>query len=120
MAAAGGIREEARTREPLEKSSLFNAKFVPFGGEDSTESYELDQVIYRSQTGGLLDVQHDMEALAIYDAKYWKALFDQRVGKASWPSELPNYFDEVCRAAAAPDAGLWLCGNQTSIFFARS
>jgi threonine synthase len=85
VAAAGGIREEARTREPLEKSSLFNAKFVPFGGEDSTESYELDQVIYRSQTGGLLDVQHDMEALAIYDAKYWKALFDQRVGKASWP-----------------------------------
>lgn len=36
-------------------------------------------------TGGLLDVQHDMEALAIYGPEYWKALFDERVGKTTWP-----------------------------------
>ena len=35
--------------------------------------------------GGLLDVEHDMEALAIYGPDYWKALFDQRVGKTTWP-----------------------------------
>ena len=32
-----------------------------------------------------MDVQHDMEALAIYGPEYWKALFDERVGKTSWP-----------------------------------
>lgn len=69
---------------PLENSNLFNAKFVPFSG-DSNESYSLDEVIYRSQNGGLLDVQHDMEALAIYPPEYWKALFDERVGKTVWP-----------------------------------
>ena len=42
-------------------------------------------MIYRSQSGGLLDVQHDMEALAIYPPEYWKALFDERVGKTVWP-----------------------------------
>jgi hypothetical protein len=26
-----------------------------------------------------------MEALAIYGPDYWKALFDQRVGKTTWP-----------------------------------
>ena len=51
----------------------------------SGERYSLDEVIYRSQTGKLLDVQHDMEALAIYGPEYWKALFDERVGKTSWP-----------------------------------
>ena len=70
---------------PLEKNSLFNAKFVPFSGADSGEEYSLDEVIYRSQNGGLLDVEHDMEALAIYPPEYWKALFDERVGKTVWP-----------------------------------
>lgn len=39
----------------------------------------------RSKNGGLLDVQHDMEALAIYGPEYWKALFDNRSGRTSWP-----------------------------------
>lgn len=39
----------------------------------------------RSKNGGLLDVQHDMEALAIYGPEYWKALFDNRAGRTSWP-----------------------------------
>ena len=73
-----------RVSAPLEKNSLFNAKYVPFAG-DSSEEYSLDEVIYRSQSGGLLDVQHDMEALAIYPPEYWKALFDERVGKTVWP-----------------------------------
>jgi hypothetical protein len=45
----------------------------------------LDQVIYKAKSGGLLDVQHDIEALRIYTPQYWKALFDERVGKTSWP-----------------------------------
>jgi len=80
----GDIKAQAARRAPLEKSKLFNAKFVPFNG-DKKEQYELDEVIYRSSSGGLLDVQHDMEALAIYGPEYWKALFDERVGKTVWP-----------------------------------
>ena len=85
--------QDVRRRGPLEKSNLFNAYFEPFTSTKeekelvlaSGEQYSLDQVIYRSQNGRLLDVQHDMEALAIYGPEYWKALFDERVGKTSWP-----------------------------------
>jgi hypothetical protein len=42
-------------------------------------------VWFRSKNGGLLDVQHDMEALAIYGPEYWKALFDNRAGRTVWP-----------------------------------
>jgi threonine synthase len=38
-----------------------------------------------SQSGGLLDVQHDMDALKNYDGKYWRDLFDSRAGKTTWP-----------------------------------
>lgn len=87
---ANDIRKEARRRRvPLEKSFLFNAKFVPFAdvasGNTPTEVYDLDDVVYRSKDGGLLDVSHDMESLAIYGPEHWKALFDERVGRTSWP-----------------------------------
>ena len=41
--------------------------------------------ILRGVRDDLLDVTHDMEALAIYPPEYWKALFDERVGKTTWP-----------------------------------
>ena len=74
----------ARSKKPLEKSNLFSARFTPFAG-DSSEQYSLDEIIYRSKSGGLLDVTHDMDALKVYPAEYWKALFDERVGKTTWP-----------------------------------
>ena len=74
---------------PLEKSHLFKANFVPFDdvryGRPVDEVYPLDSVVYRGADGGLLDVAHDMEALASYSPQYWKALFSERVGKTSWP-----------------------------------
>ena len=51
----------------------------------SPEEYSLDQVIYRANDGGLLDVQHDVAALKQYDASYWRKLFDSRVGTTRWP-----------------------------------
>lgn len=39
----------------------------------------------RAKDGGLLDVQHDIEALGHYDAAYWKKLFDSRIGTTRWP-----------------------------------
>ena len=86
---AKDIRMDARRRAPLEKAFLFNAKFVPFADVAArrapTEIYKLDEVVYRSKDGGLLDVAHDMESLAIYGPEHWKALFDERVGRTEWP-----------------------------------
>jgi asparagine synthase (glutamine-hydrolysing) len=36
----------------------------------SSERYSLDEVLYRASDGGLLDVQHDMDALARFDAAF--------------------------------------------------
>lgn len=89
VAEPSDIRSQARRRAPLEKAFLFNSKFVPFTdvqkGVTPTEVYDLDEVVYRAKDGGLLDVQHDMESLAIYGPEYWKALFDERAGKTVWP-----------------------------------
>ncbi|XP_076890626.1 threonine synthase, chloroplastic-like [Bidens hawaiensis] len=62
----------------------FSAKYVPFNAV-TDESYSLDEIIYRSRSGGLLDVQHDMDALKQFDGKYWRSLFDSRVGRTAWP-----------------------------------
>ncbi|KAG9441119.1 hypothetical protein H6P81_016973 [Aristolochia fimbriata] len=79
------IRDEAR-RHNVSQSSGLSAKYVPFNADPtSTEEYSLDDIVYRSRSGGLLDVQHDMEALKRFDGQYWKALFDSRVGKTTWP-----------------------------------
>ncbi|XP_057415319.1 threonine synthase, chloroplastic-like [Lotus japonicus] len=77
--------EEARRHRSADKDN-FTAKYVPFNaGFDSPESYSLDEIVYRSNSGGLLDVQHDMEALGRFDGAYWRNLFDSRVGKTTWP-----------------------------------
>lgn len=77
------IRDEARRRPQLQNLS---ARYVPFDAPPlSTESYSLDEIVYRSQSGGLLDVQHDFAALKRYDGAFWRNLFDSRVGKTTWP-----------------------------------
>lgn len=82
-----GIRDMARRQRTGSSPTTFSAKFVPFSpGQETDEEYSLDEVIYRSKTGMLLDVQHDMEALKrAGDGNYWKNLFDSRVGKTTWP-----------------------------------
>eukprot|EP00197_Chlamydomonas_leiostraca_P007012 CAMPEP_0202858456 /NCGR_PEP_ID=MMETSP1391-20130828/983_1 /ASSEMBLY_ACC=CAM_ASM_000867 /TAXON_ID=1034604 /ORGANISM="Chlamydomonas leiostraca, Strain SAG 11-49" /LENGTH=657 /DNA_ID=CAMNT_0049537379 /DNA_START=78 /DNA_END=2052 /DNA_ORIENTATION=+ len=83
------IRQEAQSRAPLEKSHLFNARFVPFKDVQtqklSGEHYSLDDVVYRSADGGLLDVYHDMSALAEYGPDYWRKTFESRIGTTRWP-----------------------------------
>ncbi|KAL4359210.1 hypothetical protein AHAS_Ahas08G0054600 [Arachis hypogaea] len=79
------IRDEAR-RNNITHDNLFSACYVPFNADpSSTESYSLDEIVYRSQSGGLLDVQHDMAALKKFDGEYWRNLFDSRVGRTTWP-----------------------------------
>lgn len=74
---------------PLDKAHLFNARFIPFRDvqqhTSSPESYRLDEVVYRSKDGGLLDVYHDMKSLQQYGPDYWKSLFNSRVGTTAWP-----------------------------------
>jgi len=48
--------------------------------------YSVYDVIYHCEAcGGLLDVEHDVEALKDRSAEEWKALFDQRTRTNTWP-----------------------------------
>lgn len=62
----------------------FTARYVGFQG-DGAESYSLDEVVYRTRAGGLLDVEHDVAALAERSPAAWRALFDARAGSLTWP-----------------------------------
>jgi len=55
-------------------------------GEGCDFTAELTEVIYRCpKCGGLLEVEHDVKALAARSADDWKALFDQRFKVGPWP-----------------------------------
>jgi len=73
----------------MHKANTFNAKFAPISDVRArrapSETYSLDEVVYKASTGDLLDVVHDMDALAQYDAQHWRTVFDARVGTTSWP-----------------------------------
>ncbi|XBJ19943.1 threonine synthase, chloroplastic-like [Triticum dicoccoides] len=86
-AADEDIREEAaRHRAPANDFSAWYEPFPPGpGGSGTDERYSLDEIVYRSSSGGLLDVRHDMDALARYPGSYWRDLFDSRVGRTVWP-----------------------------------
>lgn len=48
--------------------------------------HPLFQVMYRApSSGALLEVEHDLEALAARPAEDWKRLFDERRVRAPWP-----------------------------------
>ena len=54
--------------------------------EQCKSQYPLNRVIYRCETcGSLLEVQHDMKALARRDAKAWMKLFEDRYKSTQWP-----------------------------------
>ncbi|RID50723.1 hypothetical protein BRARA_H01430 [Brassica rapa] len=79
------IRDDARLHRSTAVNP-FSARYVPFNAPpNSSEHYSLDEIVYRSRSGGLLDVEHDMDALKHFDGAYWRDLFDSRVGKSTWP-----------------------------------
>jgi threonine synthase len=54
--------------------------------EQCNETYPLNTVIYRCKTcDSLLEVRHDMHALARRDAKAWMKLFEDRYKSTQWP-----------------------------------
>jgi threonine synthase len=52
---------------------------------DPAERYSLGDVVYRAKDGSLLEVVHDTAALKHRSAEDWKALFDGRYGRTSYP-----------------------------------
>ncbi|NTU83573.1 MAG: threonine synthase [Chloroflexales bacterium] len=63
--------------------SQYNAWFA--AQDDPAERYPLTEVVYYSRSGGLLEVQHDMEALRQQSAAEWKQLFESRWMRTTWP-----------------------------------
>ena len=61
----------------------YEAHFV--AQDDPAEHYPLTEVAYYSRSGGLLEVEHSMEALRQRSADEWKQLFDSRWMRTSWP-----------------------------------
>lgn len=50
------------------------------------ERYELNEVVYEcSSCGGLMEVQHDLHALAQRPGQQWRELFDERYMGNTWP-----------------------------------
>jgi len=48
-------------------------------------AWSLDEIIYRSPSGGLLDVVHDLDALRERSGAAWRLLFDERAGARDYP-----------------------------------
>jgi len=72
----------------------YSARYVPFdptpaGGDarpaPDPRTWSLDEVVYRTPEGGLLDVAHDLDALRDRSGAAWRALFDARAGARRWP-----------------------------------
>lgn len=62
----------------------YSAWFQCFAG--CPGRFALTDVIYRCpQCGGLLEVQHDLEALRARSPAAWIRLFDERYGRTQWP-----------------------------------
>src|SRR5213594_4197675 len=60
----------------------FHAWFECFAG--CGVRYDLEQIVYRCEScGGLLEVRHDLGALAQRPAAEWTQLFDSRMGRTS-------------------------------------
>ena len=66
--------------------SKLRAWFASHEPGEEDERYPLDQVIYRSSSGGLLEVSHDLEPLRATSPETWKALFERR-----WMSTVHPY-----------------------------
>jgi threonine synthase len=72
--------------------------------ETGAGRWELDDIVYRSPTGGLLEVAHDLAQLQARSAAGWMKLWESRYKRTQWPYSsgvwgkkelvLPNIPDE--------------------------
>jgi len=52
---------------------------------ETNEKYHISDIKYTTRDGHLLEVEHDMDALAQITGQGWRKLFDRRVGKPFYP-----------------------------------
>lgn len=76
--------EKRRAMSLPAREAKFHAYYKAFDRDD-TSTYALDEVVYRAERGGLLEVDHDMKALAKYSPEEWRSIFDKRSGRTVWP-----------------------------------
>lgn len=116
---------------------IYNSKFRCFRG--CPGEYSVFEVIYTCpQCGGLLEVDHDVEALKRRSPAAWMKMLDERAGSTQWPYGsgvwgmkewvMPNLCDEnivsmfegnsnlfwadrLGRQIGVPDLWVKLCGN---------
>lgn len=69
---------------PSMEEVKFDAWYGAFDSDDDSR-YSLDEVVFRGKKGGLLEVEHDMDALRRFSPEEWRALFDRRAGRTVWP-----------------------------------
>jgi len=70
------IASDGVSLRPLSKP--FSARLRGFLPHERNEHYDITEVVYNTKSGGLLEVEHDMEALAQVSAADWKSLFQSR------------------------------------------
>lgn len=88
------------------------------GGE---ARYPLNEVIYRCpESGALLEVQHDLDALKKRSAAAWMRLFDERYGRTSWPYGSGVWSKhEWVQPHVHPDNVVSLYEGNTNLFWAE-
>lgn len=78
------MSDDEKRRQMTFDSYPFSARYGAFDEEDD-EEYALDEIVYKTSAGGLLEVEHDMDALRSVAPEQWKAMFDRRAGRTVWP-----------------------------------
>ncbi len=53
--------------------------------ETGAGRWELDEIVYRSPSGGLLEVAHDLNLLKARSPAAWMKLWDSRYKRTQWP-----------------------------------
>ncbi len=88
--------------------------------DDETERYDLGEVVYHARSGALLEVRHDLDALkAQRTAHAWRALFDSRCGRTSYPFGSGVWSKlEVVQPHVDPDNVVSLFEGNTNLFWA--
>jgi len=88
---------QLETLAPPAQTKPYSAHFRCFRG--CAGAYSIYDVIYTCpHCGGLLEVHHDVDALAVRSADEWRRLLDSRAGTSRWPEPLASgRSDAPCR-----------------------
>jgi threonine synthase len=88
--------------------------------ESGIGRWELDEIIYRSPAGGLLEVAHDTQLLRKRSATAWMQLWDSRYKRTMWPYGSGVWGKKELVLPTIPDADIVsLDEGGTNLFWAE-